>query len=130
MGVKDDLFKRGSFVIGDGLGTHFWEDVWLGNISLANQYPILYNIVKTKNVLVADVLNQYPLNIRFNRLLVGDKWDDWVHLVSRIMNVHLSNEPDRFKWHLTTTGLFSVKSMYADIMNGHTVFLKKGSCGK
>jgi hypothetical protein len=41
------------------------------------------------------------------------------------MNVHLSDEPDSFKWNLTSTGIFSVKSMYADYMNGHTVFLKK-----
>jgi hypothetical protein len=41
------------------------------------------------------------------------------------MNVHLSDEPHGFKWNLTTTGIFSVKSMYADYMNGHTVFLKK-----
>jgi hypothetical protein len=57
MGVKDDFFKRGSFVIGDGSGTRFREDVWLGNTSLANQYPSLYNIVRTKNVLVSNVLN-------------------------------------------------------------------------
>jgi hypothetical protein len=25
MGVKENFFKRGSFIIGDGLGTHFWE---------------------------------------------------------------------------------------------------------
>jgi hypothetical protein len=65
MEVKNKFFQRGSFVIGDGLGTHFWEDVWLDNTSLPNQYPILYNIVRTKNVLVSDVLNQTPLNIRF-----------------------------------------------------------------
>jgi hypothetical protein len=47
--------------------------------------------------------------------------------VSRLMNIHLNNEPDRFKWHLTATGSFSVKSMYADIMNGYIVFLKKVS---
>jgi hypothetical protein len=41
------------------------------------------------------------------------------------MNIQLNDEPNRFKWHLTTTGLFTVKSMYADYMNGHTVFLKK-----
>jgi hypothetical protein len=58
--------------------------VWFGNSSLANQYPILYNIVRTKNVLVADVLNQSPLSIRFNRVLVRVKWDAWVHLVSRL----------------------------------------------
>jgi hypothetical protein len=125
MGVKDNFFKCGSFVIGDGSGTRFWEDVWLGNTSLANQYPSLYNIVRTKNILVADVLNQTLLNIRFNRVLIGDKWDAWIHLVSRLMNVNLNDEPDRFKWNLTTTGIFTVKSVYADIMNGHTVFLKK-----
>jgi hypothetical protein len=76
-------------------------------------------------VLVADVLNQTPLNIRFNRALIGDKWDAWIHLVSRLMKVQLNDEPDRFKWRLTTMASFSVKSMYADFMNGHMVFLKK-----
>jgi hypothetical protein len=75
MGVKNNFFQQGSFVIGDGLRTGFWEDIWLGDISLANKYPTLYNIIKTKNVLVADVLNQIPLNIWFNRAIVGDKWD-------------------------------------------------------
>jgi hypothetical protein len=58
--VKEEFFKRGSFIISDGSGTRFWEDVWLGDSSLANQYPILRNIVRTKNVLVAEVLNQTP----------------------------------------------------------------------
>jgi hypothetical protein len=25
MGVKDDFFQRGSFVVGDDMGTRFWE---------------------------------------------------------------------------------------------------------
>jgi hypothetical protein len=129
MGVKDEFFQRGSFVIGDGMGTWFWEDIWLVDTSLANQYPTIYNIARPKNVLVGDVLNQNPLNIRFNRILVGDKWNTWIQLVSRLMNVHLSNEPDKFKWCLSTTCIYLVKSMYADIMNGHTVFLKS-TCGK
>jgi hypothetical protein len=54
------------------------------------------NIARSKNVLVADVLNQNLLNIRFNRILVGDKWNTWVQLVSRLMNVNLSNELDKF----------------------------------
>jgi hypothetical protein len=63
------------FFIGESIGTHFWEDVWPGNTSLATQYPTLCNIVRTKNVLVADVLNLTPFNIRFNKALVGEKWD-------------------------------------------------------
>jgi hypothetical protein len=118
------FFQRGSFSVGGGNGTRFWEDTRLGDTSLASQYPTLYNIVRTKDVLVADVLSHNPLNIRFNRLLIGYQWDAWIHLVSRLMNVHLSDEPDNFKWCLTSTGIFSVK-MYADYMNGHTIFLKK-----
>jgi hypothetical protein len=50
MGVKDEFFQHDSLIIGDGLGTQFWKDVWLGNTSLANKYPTLYNIVRTKKV--------------------------------------------------------------------------------
>jgi hypothetical protein len=57
MGVKDEFFKRGSFIKGDGTRNHFWEDVWLGSYSLASQYPDSYSIVRTKNVVVVDVLN-------------------------------------------------------------------------
>jgi hypothetical protein len=47
------------------MDTKFWEDTWLGNKSLAEQYPSLYNILKCKQVSVANVLNQNPLNISF-----------------------------------------------------------------
>jgi hypothetical protein len=74
---------------------------------------------------VSDVLSNVPLNIRFNRTLTGERWNSWVSLLRILMNVNLSDEPDSFKWNFTTTGIFSIKSMYADYMNGHTVFLKK-----
>jgi hypothetical protein len=66
MKVKEDFFvSRGSFTIGNDVETRFWEDTWLGNKSLAEQYPSLYNIVHHKQVFVASVLNQTPLNITF-----------------------------------------------------------------
>jgi hypothetical protein len=63
MGLKDDFFQRGCFVIGYCTRTRFWEDTWLGVTSLASQYPTLYNIVRTTNVIFVDVLSQVPLNI-------------------------------------------------------------------
>jgi hypothetical protein len=45
LSVKVDFFKRGSFIVGNGQTTHFWEDTWLGKTSLATQYPSLYAIV-------------------------------------------------------------------------------------
>jgi hypothetical protein len=41
------------------------------------------------------------------------------------MMVQLNNDKDQFVWQLTESGLFSVKSMYLDLMNGHTRFLRK-----
>jgi hypothetical protein len=125
MGVKDEFFHLGSFNVGDGNSTRFWEDVWLGDTPLSEQYPSLYNITRSKNVLVSNVMSYAPLNIGFTRALTHDKWETWIVLVRRLMDVSLSNEPDKFKWRLNTSGIFSVKSMYADFLNGHTVFLKK-----
>jgi hypothetical protein len=36
-GIKNDFFNRGSFCVGDGIRTRFWENSWLGDTSLANQ---------------------------------------------------------------------------------------------
>ena len=41
------------------------------------------------------------------------------------MEVRLSDEDDTFVWKLTDSGKFTVKSMYEDLMNGHTVYLHK-----
>jgi hypothetical protein len=104
--------------------TKLWEDTWFGNTPLASQYPYHYNIVRTKNHLIAYVLSLATLNIRFNRILTWYTWDSWVSLVRILMDVNLSDEPDSFKCRLTSTCIFSIKSMYADYMNGHTVFAK------
>lgn len=39
--------------------------------------------------------------------------------------VHLNDNLDQFIWKLTNIGIFTVKSMYLDQMNGHTRFLYK-----
>jgi hypothetical protein len=39
MKVKEEFFERGKVKIGNRVDTRFWEDTWLGNSLLANQYP-------------------------------------------------------------------------------------------
>ena len=41
------------------------------------------------------------------------------------MHIDLTAAPDKFKWRLTFSGLFSVKSLYFDYMNDHTIYLRK-----
>jgi hypothetical protein len=117
MKVKDDFFMRGTMEVGNGHNTRFWEDVWIGDRPLCDQYPSLYRIVNRSNVSVAQVMGVIPLNIGFRRALVGYRWDRWVHLVTRLMEVHLSDSNDVFKWNLTASSLFSVKSMYLDLLD-------------
>jgi hypothetical protein len=123
--IKDDFFARGHFVLGDGLSIRFWEDIWLGGSSLAQQYPSLYHIAQYKNVTVAHVLSHAPLNISFRRTLTGNKWVSWIRLCRRLMTVNLGTDQDRFVWNLTTSGIYTVKSLYSDFMNDHTPFLRK-----
>jgi hypothetical protein len=125
MRVKQDFFSRGVFKVGNGLATRFWEDTWLGDVPLAQQYPSLYNIVQHKNVMVSTVLNQTPINVCFRRGLNDHKWIEWLDLCQKLITVTLTPEPDKFIWNLNESGLFTVKSMYLDLMNGHTRFLRK-----
>jgi hypothetical protein len=96
MNQKDTFFKYGSFRVGDGEGTRFWEDRWLGNAPLAMQFPNLYAIVNHKNVTVARTISESGLNISFRRNLAGDKWLSWLDLVERLMDIHLTEEKDTF----------------------------------
>ena len=72
--VKQDFFARGFFKLGNGEITRFWEDTWLGNSPLKDQYPLLYNIVQHKEVSVHHVLHSAPpINLSFRRALSGNK---------------------------------------------------------
>ena len=94
MRMKEVFFQRVKFIIDNGNTTRFWEDAWLGETPLALQYPTLYNIVQHKEAYVAIVLQMVPLNIQFMRSLVGERWNSWLHLVRRMMDVQLSDQSD------------------------------------
>jgi hypothetical protein len=48
--VKNEFFEWGCFNVGDDESTRFWEDTWLGDSHLSNQYLSLFNIVQRKQV--------------------------------------------------------------------------------
>jgi hypothetical protein len=123
MRVKEDFLCRESFTVDNGQNTRFWEDVWLGNKPLAEQYTFLYNIAQRKQVSVANMLSQNPVNITFHRTLLDNRWFLWLQLVERLMNVQLNNEKVVFVWSLRMSGNFSVKSMYLDWLDDGTKFL-------
>ena len=102
----------GSFSIKDDSEIRFWEDRWLGNATLREQYPALYNIVRHKGDSFATVMESYPPNVTFRRDLIEPRLQSWYILLQRLSMVHLSHGSDVFRWNLHRNGQFSVESMY------------------
>jgi hypothetical protein len=112
MTVKKHFFPHGSFSIKDGSEIRFWEDIWLGTTPLRNQYPSLYAIVRPKDETLAKVMETSPPTMAFRRDLNGPRLALWNDLLQRLASVQLVQGPDEFIWKLTSSGIFSVKSMY------------------
>ena len=82
MGVKDQFLNLGRFKLVGGNQIRFWEDNWLGNQKLKDQFPNLFNIVQRKHAtVVAEVFSSNPLNVSFRRVLVGDKLTGGIFLL-------------------------------------------------
>jgi GH15 family glucan-1,4-alpha-glucosidase len=74
------------------------------------------------------VLAQTHLNISFRRAQLANKWTSWLQLCQKLMMINLNDKTGRFVWRLTTNDLFTVKSMYEDLMSDHAPFLRKYIC--
>jgi len=100
----------------DGIREGFWA------VQLEHS---LYNIVRDPHATVSKVMATSPLNISFRRALVDKKLADWLSLVARISNVELVEGSDYFRWGLTDSGLFSVRSMYLYLIDTQIPFRHK-----
>jgi hypothetical protein len=67
MAMKRFFFLYETFSIRDGSEIRFWEDKWLGNVTLREQYLALYNIVRHKCDTLSKVLETFPPNVAFRR---------------------------------------------------------------
>ena len=117
MHTKNSFFRFGSFLIKDGSEIRFWEDIWLGNTPLKNQYPALYAIARGKSDTIATVLSTSPPNVSFMRDVIGARLVSWQALQERLAEIHLIDGHDEFRWNLHENGKFSVDSMYKALMH-------------
>ena len=117
MHVMNSFFRFGSFLIRDGSEIRFWEDTWLGNTPLKDQYPALYNIARGKSDTIAVVLSQSPPNVSFRRDVLGARLDSWNALQERISDMQLVHGYDEFRLNLHENGKFSVDSMYKTLLH-------------
>jgi hypothetical protein len=117
MRTKNEFFKYGHFLIKDGSEIRFWEDSWLGDEPLMDQYPALYRIARNKSDTIAVVLETTPPNVSFTRNLIGVRLANWHVLQERLTGIQLTDDRDVFRWNLHDNGRFSVASMYKALLN-------------
>ena len=126
MKIKDEVLANGSFTIKDGSKTRFWDDVWEGQVSFKDKYPSLYKVVRDGHATVAKVLATRPLNLYFRRALVDNKLVEWRQsLVAQITHVQLVDGSDTFRWNLTNSGSFTVRSLYLYLLDRQPPFRHK-----
>ena len=125
MKIKDEVFANGSFTIKDGSKTRFWNDVWEGQVSFKDKYPSLYKVVRNPHATVASVKATRPLNLYFRRALVDNKLVQWQNLVAQIAHVQLVSGSDTFRWNLTKSGSFTVRSLYLHCLDRQPPFRHK-----
>ena len=125
MMIKDEVLASGSFDIKDGSNTRFWDDIWVGTLPFKDRYPSLYNIVRDPHATVEKAMATQPLNISFRRALMDNKLVEWQDLVAQIAHVNLVDGTDTFRWNLTKSGLYSVRSLYLHLINTQPPFQHK-----
>jgi hypothetical protein len=77
---------------------------------LGNQL-LLYSFspcCQRKDDTVANVLRSVPLNVSFRHGLVNTNSMAWLDLVPKVVQVHLIDNKDAFRWNLTKKGLFTI----------------------
>jgi hypothetical protein len=97
MATKKFFFRYGTFSIKDGSQIRVWEDSWLGNSPLREQYPVLYSIVRRKSDTIALVMATSPLDVTFRRDLIGPRLVAWNTLLQRLDSIQLLIGPDEFR---------------------------------
>jgi hypothetical protein len=100
----------------------FWDDTWIRDKPLKIQYPNLYNIAREPHATISKIMATSPLNISFRRALVDNNIRDWLVLVARISHVQLTEGSVLFKWSLTKSGLFTVRSLYQHLIDANPPF--------
>jgi hypothetical protein len=110
--TKKYFFPFGSFLIKDGLEIRFWEDRWLDNTTLREQYSSLYGIVCSKSDNITKLLESSPPYLTFKKYLVGPRLALWDFLLQRLALIHLRQGFNEFWWSLRESGKFTVDFTY------------------
>jgi hypothetical protein len=111
LSLCDKFYTFCKFVVVNGLKTSFWKSIWIGNLPLSVQFPVLFDLAYDKDITVNDVLASNFEVLTFRRRIVGNLRVLMDEMMSCCNHVFLSDQEDRIMWSLGRKG-FSVNSVY------------------
>ena len=72
----------------------------------------MYSLSCNSNITVYDVFDKGFENMKFRRCLKEETLRMWFEILDKCSQIQLKAEPDKVKWLLSRSGVFSVKSAY------------------
>jgi hypothetical protein len=114
--IKHEIRAEVTYSIGDGAGTLFWLDPWLGDRPLRVDFPQLFAICADPMLLVA-IAGHRLWEIPFRRSFGPDENIAWEDLRARLPP-SLTTSPDSISWLLCSSGIFTVRSTYRALCRG------------
>ncbi|GAU17608.1 hypothetical protein TSUD_341520 [Trifolium subterraneum] len=117
-GLEGDLWfsSNVSSILEDSKSIGFWKEKWIGNNSLIELFPNLFEMEQDKNVVVANKGNWeadgWSWFLFQEGLLTGTDEQEAAMLYSLLANYHPFDRHDKRKWIPDASGRFSVRSTY------------------
>lgn len=116
------LDQNMSKVLGNGKGTKFWADKWVGEANLAAKYMRLHRLSAQKHCCINDMgkwdAGVWSWSFNWSRGLL-EREQLWVgELLADLGNAQpRENVEDKWCWGGNVEGIFTVKSAYVQIQN-------------
>src|SRR5690242_9138067 len=85
--------------------------MWLDDAPLSLHCSSLFELCNNKNITVNEFFEKNG-SLCFRRWLPTILNNQWETLKSRVLNLHLIDEPDEISWKWTRTGKITIKSIY------------------
>ena len=96
------------WLVGNGSKVRFWEDIWIGNSSLAIQFWPLYVINNQQGKTIKQVWDGQVLRLTFRRTVSENLMNMWYELLSIAENLNLQEDNDQIIWSFSSNGKYSV----------------------
>ncbi|WMV40904.1 hypothetical protein MTR67_034289 [Solanum verrucosum] len=99
--------------VGNGRKTLFWNDIWMGQTPLRQQFPDIYILNQQKMAAIVEVKNEQGWNLIFRRFLNDLEMERLTQFYNTLEQAkNLTCEEDKLTWKLEKDGKFKVKSAY------------------